>query len=316
MPHPYEDQALVETVIRHSLKINPLQVERMTEGTSTCVYRITTESETLYLRILPEEDASFGPEAALHEELRTRGVKVPAIHVEPYNEALQRSIMVTGEIKGQPLSQSVGLGRGKLEEIMREAGRDLAMINSVPVAGFGWIQRDAQVDRNLRAPWPDQRTFALEYWDMDLAFLTKHGTLSQAETTMLAQLLKRYDTYLDAEQGYIAHGDFDSTHIYQLDGHYSGIIDFGEIRGVNQWYDLAHFHLREGEHLPFDLQTPLVQGYDSVKTLPADYQQRICFNSILINIRILSHILQTRPPSWYTQHQLEALRQDLQLMLS
>ncbi|GLV54733.1 hypothetical protein KDH_15800 [Dictyobacter sp. S3.2.2.5] len=284
---------------------------------STCVYRITTESETLYLRVLPEEDASLVPEAALHGELRARGIKAPAvIHVEPYNETLQRSIMATSEIKGQPLSQSTELGREKLEEIVREAGRDLAMINSVPVAGFGWIQRDPQVGHDLRAQWSGQRAFALEYWDADLAFLAQYGMLSQTETAMLAQLLRRYDAYLNAEQGYIAHGDFDSTHIYQLGGHYSGIIDFGEIRGAHQWYDLAHFHLREGERLPLDLQTPLLQGYDSVKALPADYQQRICFDSILINIRILSRSLQKRPPSWYTQHQLEILRRDLHFMLS
>jgi hypothetical protein len=65
-------------------------------------------------------------------------VKVPeVIHFEHYNRLLQRSVMVTAEIKGRPLSQSAMLSQKEREAILREAGRDLARISTVPVEGFG-----------------------------------------------------------------------------------------------------------------------------------------------------------------------------------
>ena len=43
----------------------------------------------------------------------------------------------------------------------------------------------------------------------------------------------------------LAHGDFDATHIYQRDGLYTGVIDFGEMRGAEPHYDLAYFLVQD-----------------------------------------------------------------------
>jgi hypothetical protein len=37
-----------------------------------------------------------------------------------------------------------------------------------------------------------------------------------------------------AGEARLAHGDFDTTHILQVDGDCSGLIDFGEIRGPSR----------------------------------------------------------------------------------
>src|SRR5215510_1009995 len=80
----------------------PFHVERVEEGVSTYVYRIYRGNEVFYLRVLPEVNASFAPEVHVHEILHARNVKVPeVVYFEHYNESLQRSIMVIGEIKGK-----------------------------------------------------------------------------------------------------------------------------------------------------------------------------------------------------------------------
>ena len=94
-----------------------------------------------------------------------------------------------------------------------------------------------------------------------------------------------------------------------------GIIDLGEIRGADRWYDLGHFHLRDGEQLPFRLEGPLVRSYGEIAPLPSDYEQRIRFTSVLINVRALARSLQKRPANRYTQHQLAVLREDLAFLL-
>ena len=310
MNHHPMDMPAIEAVVSQIFPAHPVRIERMTEGVSTLVYRVIYQNEVFYLRILVE-NASFAPEVAVHTHLRQMQVGVPeVIYFEHYNELLQRSIMVTTEIKGRPISQSSFLSEDELQAILVEAGRDLAYINSIPVDGFGWVERDKPDTEHLRAQWPTHRAFVLEYWDADLAFLARN-VLHASEIIQLEQVLSRYNSQLDVEQGYLTHGDFDTNHIYQEDGRYTGIIDFGEIRGASCWYDLGHFHVRDGESLPYRGLSGLIRGYEERISLPSSYEQTLRFTSILINVRALAGSLQKRPANRYTQHQLEVLREDL-----
>lgn len=292
-----------------------LVIERVAEGVSTWVYRIRSQNETFYLRILPEDGASFAPEAAAHTLLRRRQIKVPeVIHFEHCNAVLQRSIMVTSAIKGQSLKDSPSLSKEVRDAVAAEAGRDLARMSSLPVEGFGWVQRNSPETSQLRAQWSTYRAFFLEYWEADLAYLTKR-ILSTSQVATLERLISQYEVYLNNRDGCLAHGDFDSTHIYQEAGRYTGIIDFGEIRGADQWYDLGHFHLHDKGQLPFDLETALLRGYGEIISLPSDYQWRIHFTSVLINVRVLARSLQKRPPNQYTRHLIDMLQQDMAFLL-
>ncbi len=57
----------------------------------------------------------------------------------------------------------------------------------------------------------------------------------------------------------MAHGDFDTSHIFAANGSYTGIIDFGEIRGAEPTFDLGHLALHAPDALP-----AVLQGYASV----------------------------------------------------
>jgi len=285
------------------------------EGGSTHVYRITFQHETFYLRILPEEGASFAPEITVLKRLQQMHVKVPeVVYFEDCNATLRRSIMVMTEIKGRPLNQSHFLPKEEIERLVMEAGQDLARINTMAVDGFGWVTRSQTNTTSVCAAWPTYRAFALEYWEADLAYLGKN-VLTAKKVAKLEHILTRYDSWLDAEKGHLAHGDFDTTHIFQDNGQYTGIIDFGEIRGANCWYDIAHFHMRDGELLPYQLLPALVRGYEKIIPMPPEYEQHIRFTSMLINVRALSRALQKCPPDQYTQHQLEVLQEDLTTLL-
>lgn len=211
------------------------------------------------------------------------------------------------------MSRSSILNQHDMNKILRDAGRELAHINSINVDGFGWIERDRADTTRLQAEWSSHHVFILEHWHDDLAYLAR-STLPPRTIAALERLLSQHASWLDVEQGYLAHGDLDATHIYQHNGQYSGIIDFGEIRGASCWYDLGHFHMRDGEQLPSYLLPELLRGYEEVVPLPADYEQHIRFTSVLINVRTLARTLQKRPPNRYTQHQLEVLQEDLAML--
>ncbi|MFL5703535.1 MAG: phosphotransferase family protein [Ktedonobacteraceae bacterium] len=308
--HPV-DMRLIETLVSRVFPPAPTSVERVMEGVSTYVYRITYQHETFYLRLLPEEGASFAPEVAVHNRLRQMQVKVPdVIYFEDQHEALHRSVMVTTEIKGRPVSQCLSLAKDGLNALLIEAGRDLARINSVVVDGFGWMKRNDPDMEQLHAQWPTYRAFALEHWQADLAYLAT-TTLQPSEFAMLESIPSSHTSWFEVERGQLAHGDFDTTHIYQEHERYTGIIDFGELCGANQYYDLGHFHMSDGEMLPHRILPGLLRGYREVASLPQDYEQHIYFTSVLINVRTLARSLQKRPPTHYTQHLLQRLREDL-----
>ena len=295
------DPAAIQVLLDHVFPATaPYSVERVAEGVSTHVYRVRRGAETFYLRILPEVDASLAPEVWVHGLLRARGVHVPeVVHFEHCNEILQRSVMVTTEIKGchlghRPVDQAT-------RQVLIEAGRQLAIINSVPVAGFGWIRRDQSAVTRLQAEHATYRAFAAEHLDTDLAALEAQ-VLTRQEIAAIRVITDRYTAWFDGEQGWLAHGDFDVTPIYQQDGRYTGIIDFGEIRGTDRWYDLGHFRMHDGETLPSLVLDWLLEGYRAATPLPADYHQRICFARLVIAILALARHLQKEPHA-VRQHQ-------------
>jgi aminoglycoside phosphotransferase (APT) family kinase protein len=300
----------VEAVVKQLFPAEDTQAERVLSGISTYVYRISSQSQTYYLRILPEEGASLTPEIAVLTWLRQNNINVPAvIYFEEYNEALGRPIMIEAEIKGLALSRSY-LPRASFERIALEAGRDLARINNLTVEGFGWVKPNQTYADHLSAMWPTWRSFVLQYREADLAYLSQH-VLDAQEMRELERVLATYDSWLDIEQGYLAHGDFDTTHIFHDQEAYTGIIDFGEVRSASRWYDLAHFRIRDGALPPYRLFAALERGYQEIDPFPAEYAQQLRFTSVLINIRALSRAFQTRPPDEYIWRQLAVLHEDL-----
>jgi aminoglycoside phosphotransferase (APT) family kinase protein len=282
-------------------------VERTASGVSTPVYRLRRGGTTLYLRLAEGPEASLAPEALVHDLLRARGVQVPeVVHFEPFNQALHRSVMVTTEIPGSPISRShrdVEVGA-----VLAAAGRDLAVINEVAVAGFGWVRRDRPRAAQLEAQLPTLRAFALSDLEAHLAVLP--AFLTTDEVRKIRRVVARCDAWLAADRAVLAHGDLDATHIFHRDGDYTGIIDFGEIRGADPIYDLGHFALHDGETIPYPVLPHLLTGYGEVAPLPPDHEPQIRLWSLFIGIRALARSV-NRPRTAYQDHLARAIRSSL-----
>lgn len=91
-----------------------------------------------------------------------------------------------------------------------------------------------------------------------------------------------------ADSGYLVHGDLDVTHIYAHDGRYSGIIDFGEMRGADRYFDLGHFLLHDGETRTARLFASLLDGYRQVESMPEGCYRAIRTSAILLGLRQLA----------------------------
>jgi aminoglycoside phosphotransferase (APT) family kinase protein len=268
-------------VLRAIFPTARLAAEYVPESHSTEVYRVWRDDEVLYFRVLPELAASFAPEAYVHEVARKQGLHVPrAIYYEHNNATFQRSLMLTTAIPGCALGYRPRSPQAP--QIVRQAGCELAILNRIPVCGFGWIKRDqAHVDE-LHAECDSYAAGLLPDLEAALEALAQSALLSVRDLQAVRSAMDEAVALFGGEPAYLAHGDFDVTHIYHQDGRYSGIIDFGEIRGANQLYDLGHFQIENADLLP-----DLLEGYADVVTLPADYMRRILLNGLLIAVRRL-----------------------------
>jgi len=136
---PDVDQRALQAMLRRVLGPE-LTVARTPAGVTTQVYRVHAAGRVLYVRIAEDDDEDLSVDAALLEHLGGLGLRVPqVVHVEPFDQALGRSVLLTVEVAGEPLARC--RDERATRRVARAAGRELAVLNGVGVQGFGWVQR-------------------------------------------------------------------------------------------------------------------------------------------------------------------------------
>ena len=267
-------------------------------GRAVVVYRAMVDGVRYYLRLAEEPGQDLTTDALILERLRALDVHVPGVvAVSAASAAFPRSWMIMTEVPGHSIAEGGTDGEARRAAIA--AGRDAAVMNSVPVSGFGWLRRDGSAQPT--GELPSYRQFVASYlpapWPGRLVDLFDHRQLD----ALLALVTAEQDRPLRA--GRLVHGDLDVTHIYSHSGRYSGIIDFGEMRGGDPYFDLAHFLLHDGETRPARLFSYFLSGYRQVNRLSNGCSHEIRVSAILLGLRQLSRWLS--PERGYSlSHQL------------
>jgi len=234
-------------------------IERVPEGVSTWVYRIRHKGEILYLRVLPE-DASFAVEVHVHEMLRELGVRVPrVIHFEERNPIVHKSVMITEELPGHTLQQENN--PSILRTVLRAAGREIALVNTLSVQGFGWIDRTKPLTLSGEQPT------CSAFYATDIAYGVSRLPALGVPVDLCASIGNALDVFLAGAlptEARLVHGDFDTTHIFHHKGIYSGLIDFGEIMGNHPLYDLALFDFYSDQPPESGSFDALLEGYSEI----------------------------------------------------
>jgi aminoglycoside phosphotransferase (APT) family kinase protein len=265
------------------------KIEEIHSGVSTNVFKLVN-SETYYLKLFSNSH-SLPAIVLANKLLLQEDINVPEIQYFTEEDNLQdsRNFYIEEELRGKPVKKDSTLSKEQKDKIIMEAGKDLAKINSIPVDGVGWIKgvKEGKLYSNGR----DYNDFILKNVRDMLNGLSNINVLSNKQTEEIEKYIANHQASLNTEAtSYLAHGDFCVEHIYHLDGNYSGIIDFGDIRGTSRYHDLAHFYTYNRKYFE-----SLIKGYNSVYELPSDYIQKIIIEAVVFGVGKLWWISKNMP---------------------
>jgi len=271
-------------------------------GTTTPVYRVSSGTGTLYLRVAEDAEADLAPELRVHRAVLERGGQVPTvIGYSQLDPEVGRSVALLGEIAGEPVGWQPSLDREQLASVLRASGRDLAVVNAIAVDGFGWIRRDIGAaplrgEHSSFADWIGADTD--EGVERCLEALSDH--LTEADRTGIRAAARSLVEHPDLSPA-LAHGDFDVTHIFHDHGRYTGVIDFGEIRGAEPWYDVSLFwRLHSGYAMGRFMYTRLLEGYFGGRPRPDP--DRVRQTALLVALRFAARRTAVQGHDWLRQH--------------
>ncbi|MEF3301674.1 phosphotransferase family protein [Paenibacillus sp. GYB003] len=300
----------VAQIVSKCLHTSAFQIERVLSGVSTYVYRIRLYRDILYVRILPEQGKSLGVEARVHSLLRQQGVRVPeVVYFEHVNEATGLSLMIVNEIPGSDAGRCSSMN--EYGNIVAEAGKQIAIVNQVAVNGFGWIKREKEESgSDLQGEKSSLHDCINECLEQDLLALSEYRFTGE-ETTRILRILDAGVPLMARHRARLVHGDFDDSHIFQHDGSYTGMIDFGEMQGSSPLYDLGHFKLHDGQR--FIGFPSLARGYNEVRDLSDEDRIEIDLWALWIGIRRLG-MISKRMRGPYHEHLVRTVKTELDVL--
>ena len=264
------------------------EVENITEGVSTDVFKLIYK-DTYYLKILPQEDSLLAITLA-NNLLLDLGVRVAKIEYTSENNSTidNRSFYIEKEIKGKSIKGDHTLSKQQEEQILFEAGKDLAKINSIKVLGVGWIE--GVKDNKLYSHGKTYDDFILRNMDSMLNQLSENNILSSNQKKKIKDYIINNQNIINTNNtSFLAHGDFSINHIYSKNGKYSGIIDFGDIRGTSKYHDLGHFYTFSNSYF-----NSLEKGYSSEYKLSNNYMEIVEVEAVIFAVSKLWWISENR----------------------
>lgn len=128
--------------------------------------------------------------------------------------------------------------------IWQQMGEDLRRLHEVKVPGFGPLVIREGVAQGAERTWSPFVDFTRS---RGLEQLGEQGYL---DAVTVGELERRYDDAGVAltmqGPGSLVHGDMEGGHVFAVDGHYVGVIDFGQAQIGDPRWDLARIALWDG----------------------------------------------------------------------
>ena len=252
------------------------ELELPMTGVDMNVYKIFFLGEIFWLRIPSSIDTNYEVEVKIHKDLTKMGAHVPeVIAYEEKNKILNVPIMILRDIGGEPLFENNMIG---LESAVIDAGRDLALINSLEVKNYGYVDNMNKNKILHGSPtFKSFKEFCLGNFYFHLQNITKWGVLTTEQSEKIRDIfMKESENLLYSDRPYLIHGDYKPEHIFIKNSQYVGVIDFSDIQGGSNLWDLAHVRAFSEEYYQL-----LKKGYNDFNSSIIISDERIFFYGLV-----------------------------------
>lgn len=220
----------------------------------------------------PEQDGHLATESRVMTEVAKTGVPVPRVlFTDASRTRVPFAVQVIEYFDCPDLNSAHREGRLDLVRTAFDIGRGVARWQDTPVAGFGPFDAEttARADR-LTGYHSTYTTYFRLQLDRHLALLHADAFLTSDEVTQIRHLIDDHADLLALPHAYLVHKDLALWNIMGTADGIRAFIDWDDAIAGDPTDDLsllACFH-------PTPVVQSAVDGYASIKRLPADFQRR------------------------------------------
>jgi aminoglycoside phosphotransferase (APT) family kinase protein len=276
-PPPFGD-ALIAEAIEHALGEKPERVTHLQTKAIRGVFAASLPGgRDVILKLeaeAPADEWRLGLEAWAMQQAADIGVPVPAVLATDLGMSrLPFRYVVMEKAAGLALNEA-GLGPEDLRAALRNAGRLLARLHRVRLAGFGSLDEQRYLDSGevmgRFARWAVPSTLRAE---AALNELSGAGVIDFEEAAGAMHIVETAAATVDdapsrlQQPARLLHGDFSARHVFvePASGAITALIDFGDRMAGPPVWDLAgawlwHIGLRG---LPPNATAQIVQGWEA-----------------------------------------------------
>ena len=175
--------------------------------------------------------------------VRRLGVLVPTVlAVDTSRRTFPLDWLLMEEVPGEPLAgwpsdrevADLDLDDPGIRAVLREAGRQLRLMHSVPLAGFGALDARSLAGGGQPAGrWSSWAGYVAADLQANLDTAVRQGILAPAEAAEARSVLAPLAGGLELPQGVLLHGDFIARHLFvtRPGPALAGILDVGALSG-------------------------------------------------------------------------------------
>lgn len=282
------EKKVIDDILKKSLNWKPKSIERLVVGISNEVYRVVhpvDNEENCILRIHHGEHKEFYTEKWAMDEVSKQGVPVPEIIVVDVlkNEDTIIYFCLEKEIKGQPLSVLLddGLSPDEIKMYAYQAGVMLAKIHNVETLNYGHFIENGKAEyTHISTSMNLEKDYA------DLLAISLWINLPKKILDRAVEIVNNFESI---ETPHLLHIDYAPKHIFVHNKKIVGVIDFELcISGITST-DINRWRAEDSRISIMDI----IEGYESVKTLPEDFWETMfiiqihsAFRTMLYHFRV------------------------------
>ncbi len=214
---------IVKQIVEKELKESPLDIERMVIGIRNEVYKVTTPSKAVIVRMNSSKKQLVAVERNI-KLFSTLGISVPEMLASDYSqESFPMSYQILSYIEGKDLGQVVeAMTDQELRGVAKEVAAIFRKLSTIPTNGkFGWVGGD---DDGLVDSWTTvMKSDRIEERN------NKTGVVGEDLVKREKELYAKYIPYFNSVKSTLYYDDISSKNILVNDGKFSGLVDLDDI---------------------------------------------------------------------------------------